>query len=135
MCASSLASGLALANAGLGAVHGFASGMGGMFDIAHGLICAVLLPGVCEKNAQKSFVPYQDLASLVNKDKSIEVNKFIDTLYDLNEKLDIPKDFKTFKIGKNFADEISLRSQGSSMSGNPVDYTKEEWSEFIKEYL
>lgn len=135
MCASSLASGLALANAGLGAVHGFASGMGGMFDIAHGLICAVLLPGVCEKNAQKFFVPYQDLASLVNKDKSIEVNKFIDTLYDLNEKLDIPKNFKTFKIGKDFADEISLRSQGSSMSGNPVEYTKEEWSEFIKEYL
>ena len=44
-------SGIALANAGLGAAHGFAAGVGGMFDIPHGLLCAVFLPHVLEANA------------------------------------------------------------------------------------
>ena len=39
---ASLCGGLALANAGLGAVHGFAAPIGGMFDAPHGAICAAL---------------------------------------------------------------------------------------------
>src|SRR5205085_1562299 len=44
MSLASLLSGLSLANAGLGAVHGFAAPIGGMFDAPHGAICAALLP-------------------------------------------------------------------------------------------
>ena len=44
MCFASLMGGLALANAGFGAVHGFASPIGGMFRAPHGVICARLLP-------------------------------------------------------------------------------------------
>ena len=43
---ASLFGGLALANAGLGAVHGFAAPVGGMFDAPHGATCAALLPAV-----------------------------------------------------------------------------------------
>ena len=42
--------GLALANAKLGAVHGFAGPIGGMFDAPHGAVCARLLPLVMEAN-------------------------------------------------------------------------------------
>ncbi|HEY4780428.1 MAG TPA: iron-containing alcohol dehydrogenase, partial [Chthoniobacterales bacterium] len=50
MSLASLFGGMALANAGLGAVHGFAAPVGGMFDAPHGAICAALLPHVMEMN-------------------------------------------------------------------------------------
>ena len=50
MSLASLLGGLALANAGLGVVHGFAAPVGGMFDAPHGAICAALLPHVMEIN-------------------------------------------------------------------------------------
>lgn len=47
---AALHSGMALANAGLGAVHGFAAVIGGRFAAPHGAICAALLPPVLEMN-------------------------------------------------------------------------------------
>lgn len=50
MSLASLFGGFALANAGLGAVHGFAAPIGGMFPAPHGAVCAVLLAPVMETN-------------------------------------------------------------------------------------
>ncbi|HXT39521.1 MAG TPA: iron-containing alcohol dehydrogenase, partial [Candidatus Angelobacter sp.] len=50
MALASLFGGLALANAGLGAVHGFAASIGGMFPAPHGAVCAALLPHVMQAN-------------------------------------------------------------------------------------
>lgn len=50
MSLASLFGGLALANAGLGAVHGFAGPLGGMFNAPHGMLCAALLPHVMKMN-------------------------------------------------------------------------------------
>ncbi len=47
----SLTGGIALANAGLGAVHGLAGVIGGMTGAAHGAICGTLLPFVLQANA------------------------------------------------------------------------------------
>jgi alcohol dehydrogenase class IV len=50
MSLASLFGGLALANAGLGAVHGLAAPIGGMFSAPHGSVCAALLPHVLAVN-------------------------------------------------------------------------------------
>jgi alcohol dehydrogenase class IV len=50
MAMAGLLGGISLANAGLGAVHGFAGPLGGMLGAAHGLLCAALLVPVTETN-------------------------------------------------------------------------------------
>ena len=50
--ARQLFGGLALANARLGAVHGFAGPLGGMFPVPHGVVCARLLPFATEANVR-----------------------------------------------------------------------------------
>jgi len=50
MAWTSLCGGLALANAGLGAVHGLAGPLGGLTGAAHGAICGALLPAVLRAN-------------------------------------------------------------------------------------
>ncbi|MFN4058654.1 MAG: iron-containing alcohol dehydrogenase [Roseinatronobacter sp.] len=52
MALTSVYGGIALANAGLGAVHGFASVIGGQTGAAHGAICGTLLVPVLKANAQ-----------------------------------------------------------------------------------
>ncbi len=52
MAYASLMSGIVLANAGLGIVHGFASSVGGYFDIPHGVVCGTLLGEAVKLNIQ-----------------------------------------------------------------------------------
>jgi alcohol dehydrogenase class IV len=53
MAYGSLMSGIALANAGLGVVHGLASAIGGYYNIPHGIVCGTLLAEATKMNIEK----------------------------------------------------------------------------------
>ena len=65
MALASLFGGLALANAGLGVVHGFAAPLGGQWNVPHGALCAALLPSMSlfdfiANDMRQSFQPSPD---------------------------------------------------------------------------
>src|SRR3984893_15781417 len=68
MALASLFGGLSLANAGLGAVHGFAAPIGGMFHAPHGSVCAALLPHVTADNLRAMHERLNDSAALSRYD-------------------------------------------------------------------
>ena len=124
----SLLGGLSLANAKLGAVHGFAGPIGGMFDVAHGTICACLLPQVFRMNAKKILElkdeemigRFQNVAEWVTGMEGTEIQNAVDWFASLNEELSIPhlKDLGIDK--KDFQVIIEKSINSSSMKGNPV---------------
>ena len=117
----SLASGIALTNSGLGAAHGFASAIGGFFDIPHGLICSVFLAPVLEINAD---VVRNDLAILLERVKDSPEDPvlwIIKQLELIRTSYGLPKNLKSYSIDRSMISEIVRRSSGSSMSGNPKD--------------
>lgn len=135
MLEASIASGISLANSGLGIVHGFASGLGGMFDIQHGLICAVILPHSIKLNSKKYNDLYSEISELIFENKNFKSETLAEKLFELNEYYGIPKNFKKYNIDKKLAKEIVLLSQGSSLKGNPVSFSDEELVDFIEELL
>jgi alcohol dehydrogenase class IV len=135
MCLASLFGGLALANAKLGAVHGFAGPLGGMYHAAHGALCAALLPAVMEVNVKA--LEYRDPAS-VAMERYDEVARLITGLPAARAEDGIAwirslcKQVKINPLGaygiekRDFADIVVKAGKASSMKGNPIELNKEE---------
>jgi alcohol dehydrogenase class IV len=127
---ASLFGGLGLANAGLGAVHGFAAPLGGMWHAPHGAVCAALLPGVMAQNraalaarapGSPALARYRELDDLLAQGEDAAR-----WTAELTAALAIPK-LGSMGVRK---DEIPLLVEkakaASSMRGNPVVLTDEE---------
>jgi alcohol dehydrogenase class IV len=113
-----LVSGIALANAGLGAAHGFAAGVGGAYDIPHGLLCAVFLPHVLQANAREIREALRELAR-GREDGGDPVEWLSRQCAGLLEAFGLPRDLRRFGIPKSRIPELARLSSGSSMRGNP----------------
>jgi alcohol dehydrogenase class IV len=135
MSLASLYGGMALANARLGAVHGFAAPIGGTRPAPHGAVCARLLPVVMEVNimALRERQPesrvldrYRQVASLCTGDGQAEADTGVRWIYDLREKLDIPPLSSYGFTTEDIPGLVEKASQASSMKGNPIQLTVEE---------
>ena len=135
MCLASLFGGLALANAKLGAVHGFAGPMGGMYHAAHGALCAALLPFVMEANirALESRVAdsatlnrYDEVARLITGLPTARAKDGITWVRNLCQQLAI-QPLAAYGIEeKDFTEIVEKARNASSMKGNPVELAKDE---------
>ena len=129
MALTSLYGGLVLGNGGLGAVHGFAGPIGGMFHAPHGLICASLLPYVMKYNAlalakldgmEKIHSRYVDIARWVTGDPGASIADGVTWIAELSHQLDIPR-LRDIGIKKSDFDRIIAKSKASSsMQKNPI---------------
>ncbi|HXB68097.1 MAG TPA: iron-containing alcohol dehydrogenase [Candidatus Acidoferrales bacterium] len=140
MAWASLLGGLALANAGLGAVHGFAAAVGGRWAAPHGAVCAALLPYAMEVNvralharapAGQALRRYDEVARLLTGRPHAGAEDGVEWIGRLCRSLEIPT-LRTY--GVTLADVGSLVQQGakaSSMKGNPIVLTEEELREVI----
>jgi alcohol dehydrogenase class IV len=142
MCVTSLFGGFALANASLGAVHGFAGSLGGMFPAPHGVICAWLLPHVMEANvralqAREPGSPalgrYDEIAQLLTGKTSAKAADGVAWAQKLCAALPVPplSDFGLTEA--NFPTAVVKAQQASSMKGNPIVLTEEELSEVLRQ--
>lgn len=135
MALASLFSGLALANAGLGAVHGFAAPLGGSFAAPHGAVCAALLPHVMRINLQaaEARAPqgavrarYQNVARLLTQNPAAEAEDGIRWVTELCRDLGIPP-LRTYGLKpEHFAELSQKAAQASSMKANPLPLTEAE---------
>ena len=140
MAIVSLFGGLTLANSKLGAVHGIAGPMGGMFPVPHGVICARLLPFVVEvnvralqrHNSQQYLLRYDQVAQVLTGKSNAKAEEGIARIHDLCDALDIPG-LSDFGITEDhFPDLIARSKKASSMKGNPVNLTDEELTEILQ---
>ena len=134
MALASLYGGLALANSGLGAVHGFAAPLGGMFEAPHGALCAALLPHVMAANLKT--LPkdnrYTETAHLLIGNSNVSAEAGINWIQNLVKKLNIPG-LSTYGITENdFPSIIDKALEASSMKTNPANLPDDELTHILK---
>ena len=143
MSMASMLGGMALANVKLGAVHGFAGPMGGMFPVSHGAVCASLLPAVMEINIQvlteqnknEQFFKFHEVAQILTGHKKAMATDGILWIKDLVRILKIPS-LSEFGVSQNhFPELVEKAKRASSMKGNPVLLSSEQLTTILEKSL
>jgi alcohol dehydrogenase class IV len=144
MALASLFGGLSLANAGLGAVHGFAAPIGGMFHAPHGAVCAALLPRVMEVNLGalgarltdgEALRRYDSVGAILTGSETAVAADGIHWISELCKALQIPG-LRTYGITENDIPElVEKAAKASSMKANPIVLTREELTEALQAAL
>jgi alcohol dehydrogenase class IV len=140
MAVAALFGGFALANAGLGAVHGLAGPIGGMFPAPHGAVCAALLAPVIEMNcralAQRepkapALRRYGEIAALVTGNPEATANDLVEWTRKLVADLKVPR-LRAYAMTAAPSDElIEKAGRASSMKTNPIALSQDELREII----
>ncbi|MCB2261420.1 MAG: iron-containing alcohol dehydrogenase [Candidatus Thiosymbion ectosymbiont of Robbea hypermnestra] len=135
MALTSLCGGLALANARLGAVHGLAGPIGGMFDAPHGAVCARLLPPIMAANvralrerdpASPALARHREVAAILTGDPTAEATDGVAWMQALGDELAVPG-LADYGVSPGDLPAIVAKAMpSSSMQGNPIALTAAE---------
>ncbi len=143
MAYAALMSGITLAQAGLGSVHGLASPLGAFFPIPHGVVCGALVAEATAMNihalqaraeGRETLLKYAQAGRMLTHDVHLSdddaLKRLIDILHDWTGQMQLPK---LSALGVTTADipRIVANSRGSSMKTNPVVLSDEEIGEIL----
>jgi alcohol dehydrogenase class IV len=132
---ASLLGGLALANAGLGAVHGFAAPVGGMFDAPHGAACAALLPAAMRVNLEAlsrrrpespALSRYREIAAIVTGRADATAQDAVAWTESLVRALAVPGLSRWGATEADVGPLVAKARAASSMKGNPIELEDDE---------
>jgi alcohol dehydrogenase class IV len=135
MALASLFGGLALANAGLGVVHGFAAPLGGEWKAPHGALCAALLPHGMAANiaALRARAPehpalerYTAIARLLTGIHDASADEGVDWVRALCIELKVPALEMWGITGADLPGVVEKASRASSMKANSIHLTHQE---------
>jgi alcohol dehydrogenase class IV len=144
MAYAALLSGITLANAGLGLIHGFASSLGGFFPIPHGVICGTMM-GVVNRYNIEALLQQETISA--THEKYARVGKLLSARED--------KDMKWYlHFVCNYIDRLTERlsikhlseygiteadlggiAENTEHKSNPVRFEKETLIQMLKERL
>jgi alcohol dehydrogenase class IV len=140
MALASLLGGMALANAGLGAVHGFAAVIGGSFAAPHGAVCARLLAPVCRANVAAlrargggSDAParYDEAARVLTGRPGATADDLVAWLEALAADLGVPPLSAHGMAEADIPTVVRRSAQASSMKGNPIALRPDEMAQVL----
>lgn len=144
MSVASLFGGLALANAGLGAVHGFAGPIGGMFHAPHGAICAALLPHVMGANIRalrqrqlesESLARYKEIARMLTNSTDAKEEDGVAWVQKIVSDLQI-QPLGAYGITRQHTSAlVEKATHASSMKANPISLPATVLSEILERSL
>jgi alcohol dehydrogenase class IV len=144
MSIASLFGGLALANAALGAAHGFAGPLGGMLHAPHGVLCARFLPLVMEANIQAmesrqpehaALLRYAEIARILTGKNDATALDGVYWTNELVEQLRIPRLSAYGMTSEHFPEAVQKTQKASSFQGNPIVLDAKELTAILEHAL
>ena len=144
MALSSLYGGLALANAGLGVVHGLAGVVGGAFTAPHGAVCAALLPHAMAANraallAREPNSPmlarYDEIARLLTNRADAVAEDGVEWVRELTAALGVPSLAAHGVAQRDVPALVDKAAVASGTKTNPIQLTRDELAEILAQAL
>jgi alcohol dehydrogenase class IV len=144
MALASLFGGLALANAGLGIVHGMAGPIGGKFSAPHGAICARLLPYAMEANIialhkrlpkSEALRRYDEIARNLTGSGTAKASDGVEWVTELSGSMGIRSLASYGMSREDFPELVETADRASSTKGNPVQLTTDEMLQILERAL
>ncbi|MCJ8501707.1 iron-containing alcohol dehydrogenase [Desulfatitalea alkaliphila] len=144
MSLAALFSGLALANGGLGAVHGIAGPLGGMIEAPHGALCARLLPAAVAVNLEALARRQPDGPALARFDEAAQRMlgrtdaggvDLVAWLEQLSSQLQIPSLRHWGFTSEAVPALVAKAKAASSMKGNPIPLSEEELAKIVSQAM
>jgi len=131
--------GMGFSNVGLGIVHSLAHQLGAVYDTPHGVANAMLLPYVLRFNGDVCIDKYKNIGTTLgykmdNLSDSVVIDTIVNIVFELNDKLGIPRTIKDTGIKESDFDMLAKKALFDPCTGgNPKTVTKEDLYDLYKQ--